>query len=418
MPSGLSRSATISPPAHRSQIEPAQELPIKVSDAAMVQSGRQEPDQATQAGQGYRYWAFISYSQRDEHWAKWLHRGLETYAVPKKLAGTEGPHGAIPRRLFPVFRDRDEIGPSQSLGETLQTALQESRNLVIICSPHSAKSHWVNEEVKVYKALGRGDRVFGLIVGGEPNTSDDPARSADECFVEALRFQVDTSGTVTSHRAEPVAADARENRDGKRNALLKIISSLLGVRFDSLKQRDQERHIRRMAIAGGIMAVLVVLFAGLAFYANLQRVSAEERRRVALARQLTTQSEAVLAHDDSESLELSALLALESMRSAWTPDAHYLLMRAATLLPTPPVKTWRTEGIYALSTAPFLDWLVSSSDVADVVWSLKDASLVHRIEHSKSGSRLGAALSPDGRWVAAQCDTTFCVHATSGSDWP
>ena len=25
-----------------------------------------------------RYWAFISYSHRDEHWAQWLHTCLET----------------------------------------------------------------------------------------------------------------------------------------------------------------------------------------------------------------------------------------------------------------------------------------------------------------------------------------------------
>lgn len=373
---------------------------------------------AAPASSEYRYWAFISYSQRDEDWARWLHRGLETYAIPKKLAGTEGANGLIPRRLFPVFRDRDEIGPSDSLGETLKTALEQSRNLIIVCSPHSARSRWVNEEVKLYKGLGRANRVFGLIVAGEPNTSDDPARSADECFVGTLRFHVDPDGTVTSQRVEPVAADARENKDGKRNALLKIISSLIGVRFDSLKQRDQERRIRRMAVAGGIMAVLVVLFAGLAFYANLQRVSAEERRRLALARQLATQSEAVLAREDDGSLELSTLLALESIRSAWTPEAHHLLLRQGTLLPSPALRTWQTEGIHALSTVPKLDWLISSSDNEDAVWNLKDGSLVHRIKATKSGSRLPAAGSADGRWVVTQCDATLCVHATTGGDWP
>jgi hypothetical protein len=30
---------------------------------------------------GYKYWAFVSYSHRDEQWAKWIHEGIETYKV-------------------------------------------------------------------------------------------------------------------------------------------------------------------------------------------------------------------------------------------------------------------------------------------------------------------------------------------------
>jgi hypothetical protein len=35
------------------------------------------------AGSDYKYWAFISYSQKDEKWASRLHEGLETYALPR-----------------------------------------------------------------------------------------------------------------------------------------------------------------------------------------------------------------------------------------------------------------------------------------------------------------------------------------------
>ena len=30
----------------------------------------------------FKYRAFISYSHSDEKWARWLHRGLETYRMP------------------------------------------------------------------------------------------------------------------------------------------------------------------------------------------------------------------------------------------------------------------------------------------------------------------------------------------------
>lgn len=36
---------------------------------------------------GKRYKAFISYSHRDQDFARWLHRQLETYAIPRDWSG-------------------------------------------------------------------------------------------------------------------------------------------------------------------------------------------------------------------------------------------------------------------------------------------------------------------------------------------
>ena len=90
----------------------------------------------------YRYWAFISYSQKDRRWAEWLHRRLETYRVPKLTTASLKESDAIPARLFPVFRDRDELPVSADLGAQLRDARKRSRNLVVVCSPHAASSRW------------------------------------------------------------------------------------------------------------------------------------------------------------------------------------------------------------------------------------------------------------------------------------
>ena len=44
----------------------------------------------------FKYRAFISYSHADEEWAKWLHKALETYRVPKRLVGRETEFGPVP----------------------------------------------------------------------------------------------------------------------------------------------------------------------------------------------------------------------------------------------------------------------------------------------------------------------------------
>jgi len=227
---------------------------------------------------GFGYRAFISYSHQDQVWARWLHKALETYRVPSHLVGRVTAAGAIPRRLTPVFRDRDELASATDLGRKVNEALAQSANLIVICSPQSAASRWVNEEVLAYKRLGRADRIFCLIVGGEPNASDLSGREAEECFGEALRFTVDAGGQLTHERTEPVAADARAGKDGKANAKLKLIAGLLDVGFDALKQREQQRRNRRWAALAAASFAGMLLTGGLSVYALRARHEAITQR--------------------------------------------------------------------------------------------------------------------------------------------
>ena len=213
----------------------------------------------TASGASYHYWAFISYSHADEKWAARLHRALETYRVPKALVGGPGPSGATPARLFPIFRDRDELPGAASLNVQIRNALQQSRALIVICSPNAVRSRWVNEEIKTFKSLGRGNAVFPVIVSGEPNASDLPGREAEECFPEAARFQIGPDGAVLAGREEPLAADLRANGDDRRGALLKLVAGVLGMPLDSLRRRDDQRRNR---LAGGAAVFTVAALTG------------------------------------------------------------------------------------------------------------------------------------------------------------
>ncbi|MGC1729955.1 MAG: toll/interleukin-1 receptor domain-containing protein, partial [Steroidobacteraceae bacterium] len=218
-----------------------------------------------------RYKAFISYSHRDELWATWLHKALESYRPPKQLVGTQTSRGAVPRRLSPVFRDREELASATDLGEVISAALRESACQIVICSPSAACSKWVNEEILAFKRLGREDRIFCLIVAGEPNATDMPGRAAEECFPPALRFHLAADGTLGSSRTEPIAADARPGKDGRFLAKLKLIAGVLGVGFDALRRREQQRRNRRLAIIAGSATAGMVLTSALAVYALIER---------------------------------------------------------------------------------------------------------------------------------------------------
>jgi tetratricopeptide (TPR) repeat protein len=218
-----------------------------------------------------KYRAFISYSHRDSRWASWLHSSLERYRPPQALVGTVTARGEVPRRLAPIFRDRDELASATDLGTLINAALEGSACQIVLCSPPAAKSKWVNEEILAFKRLGREDRIFCLIVDGEPNASDIPGREDEECFPPALRFVLRVDGTLSDTRSEPVAADARPGKDGKHNAKLKLIAGLLGVGFDALKRREQQRRNRQLAIVAGAATVGMVLTTGLAALAVIER---------------------------------------------------------------------------------------------------------------------------------------------------
>jgi tetratricopeptide (TPR) repeat protein len=224
-----------------------------------------------------KYRAFLSYSHRDAKWADWLHKALESYRPPKQLIGTITSLGTVSKRLTPIFRDREELASATDLGAVISEALSQSACQIIICSPEAAKSRWVNEEILAFKRLGREDRIFCLIVGGEPNTSDVPGREDEECFPKALRFKIGADGALSDARTEPIAADARPGKDGKYNALLKLIAGILGVGFDVLRRREQQRRYRQLFIAACASMFGMLFMSGLAAYAVIQRTAAQKQ---------------------------------------------------------------------------------------------------------------------------------------------
>ena len=227
----------------------------------------------------FKYHAFISYSHADRRWADWLHKALETYPIPQRLVGRRTAAGTIPKRLAPVFRDRDELPSATDLNRKVNEALAQSDALVVICSPHSASSRWVDEEVRAFKRLGREQRVFCLIVDGEPDASDMPGREAEECFAPALRHRIGADGVSTIERTEPIAADARPGKDGKTNAKLKLLSGLLDVGFDELRQREQQRRVRRLGAIAALALLMMVVTSVLAIQAVIARKAAERRQQ-------------------------------------------------------------------------------------------------------------------------------------------
>jgi|GEM_PF-1018317 len=227
----------------------------------------------------FTYWAFLSYSQHDNagprpdapaglSWGDWLQDVLQTFPIPAAFAGQINARAEIiPARIEPLFQDQTESPDNASLSEPVRQALAHSQYLIVICSPRSAQSLHVNEAVRYFKQLGRGNRILPLVIAGEPNATDGlkPGRSpADESFVPALRYLLQPDGTLDATRRDrcPIFADARTG-DDKHEILvtddpdadttlaiakIQLIAGLIGVGFNGLWERELKHRFAQAQV--------------------------------------------------------------------------------------------------------------------------------------------------------------------------
>ena len=205
-----------------------------------------------------RYAAFISYSNVDRAMGERIQRALESYVVPAPLRGQDFGRGPLPRRISPIFRDRWDADASGDLGATLRAALHASDALIVLCSPAAARSSWVGEEIRTFRRAGREERIYPVLVAGDP-ASFDPERHPQGAFPPAL-FESRSEGAVDQVSVErvPLAPDVRDGGDGLRFTVLKLVAALTGVPLTTLTQRqaEAERQARNRARwIAGVMSV-------------------------------------------------------------------------------------------------------------------------------------------------------------------
>ncbi len=212
----------------------------------------------------FKFWCFMAYRhsdnrEADREWASWLQREIEQYQVPAELVGTKNDRGeVIPDRIYPVFRDEEVLPASADLAEAISDAIRKSRCMITICSPSAVQSEYVAAEISQFQELGRGDRMFSLIIAGEPGDAKEecfpePLRKTEplavdfrtghgmEGFTSAAAYEKYLKRSGENHsKAEirrKVAAYAEKLEAGK----LKLIAGILGVDYDQLRRAKPKR---------------------------------------------------------------------------------------------------------------------------------------------------------------------------------
>ncbi|MBT0964226.1 toll/interleukin-1 receptor domain-containing protein [Denitromonas iodatirespirans] len=204
-------------------------------------------DDSRETAKDLRYRAFLSYRSVDRKLAEWVHRKLEAFRLPRKLVGTAGAHGPVPRRIAPVFQDRADARVADDLETVIRGYLRQSEHLIVLCTPAAAAPEsWVSREIEIFREERPGASIHAVIGGGEP-----PA-----CFPPVLLTRLQ-EGDVRA----PLAADLRlasDGGDGRSKAVVKLVAGIAGVDFDDLWQREKRKRMIRLALAGlGIVSLVI-----------------------------------------------------------------------------------------------------------------------------------------------------------------
>lgn len=205
----------------------------------------------------YRYYAFISYRSTDVKWAIWLQKKLEAYSLPTAIQQKEN---SLPKHLRPIFRDATDINVGE-LKQELNDKLDQSEYLIVLCSPRSADSPWVGEEIARFCESGRRDKVVALIIDGTPYC-DIPGK---ECYHPVLKKYFPKGQTIETDRqllgADIHSAGPESSYHKREHAFMQVVAAILQLPFEDLWNRRKTQLLRRgIGCVCGVLCLMMLFF--------------------------------------------------------------------------------------------------------------------------------------------------------------
>ncbi len=318
-----------------------------------------------------KYFAFISYKREDEEWAIWFQHEMEHYHLPVTLNGRSD----LPSEFRPVFRDIDEL-KAGNLPEQIYDALASSSYLIVVCSPNSAKSKWVNKEITDFIEIGKTKgidnirNIFPFIVDGTPHSQNDE----DECFPKALRDLQD--------KEERIGGNVNEN--GRDKAFVKVLAGMLpNVAFDELWNRYEKDK------------------------AEEQRIERERRDNLLqLQSRFVAEKAMSIAEDDPYLARLLAVEVLpkdlENPDRPYTVEAEKLLRKSASFNHT--ILKGHRKVVNNAVFSPDGKFIVSASNDETIrIWEVESSKML-KVLQGHSASVNSAVFSPDGKLIVSASD--------------
>ena len=201
-----------------------------------------------------------------------MERDLEAFPLPR------GVRKRLGRRHLNVFRDISDMTGNQ-LESGIEQKLEQSRTLVVLCSPAARRSKYVPIELRRFARL----RCAGQIPRNDRWSAEQRSRSdaADMAFPDAL-------GEVLG--SDPLAVDMRAawKVKGRKAKLtqgspwVQLVADIVGATTDDLTDRIARAERRRLQALVGILAIVLAIVSALGVVAVIQGNSARTERAEAM----------------------------------------------------------------------------------------------------------------------------------------
>lgn len=225
----------------------------------------------------FKYYAFISYSHEDEEVAKRIQKKLTEYKLPSVIRKA---NPLLPDNVRPIFRDVTNLTTGMLQGK-LNSELEHSKFLIVLCSPNSAKpndenKHWVNNEVQHFIDIGRTEYIIPVIVGGEPHAKN----PEEECFCPALLslpggdellgidIRNNSKKKISFGKSLKRKLGIPDEDDLEEKGIVHIVAKMLGLNIDDLwdwnKKAQKRKAYARLFTAASLFVIM--LSVGLTIY--------------------------------------------------------------------------------------------------------------------------------------------------------
>lgn len=317
----------------------------------------------------YKYDFFISYKhgELDSEIASYLQQLLEQYKIPKDIQ-----EKSQKKKISRVFRDESELSASSDLSKDIEEQLTNSEFLIVICSPDTKNSRWVDQEIRTFIKHRDRRNILPVLIKGEPEDS----------FPEVLM------------ETEPMAADFRSTdknliKKRCRSELLRLVAPALYCSYDELKQRHKAYQFRRLAISASIIMVLAVLFSAYSIYQNVQIKKNYQAKLINQSKLMADKSGQLLEDGDREAALLVAMEALpESESDTNRPlvgEAMLALEEALGLYQLPDDESYYAHRILQMNNVGNLKYtlneenqILATYDSENIIyfWDLESESLI------------------------------------------
>ena len=86
------------------------------------------------------------------------------------ISRAPGPFKERPgrKRINRIFRDKEELPITSDLNDDITEALANSDYLIVICSPRTGESVWVEREIETFLNTHTRHQVLTILAEGEP----------------------------------------------------------------------------------------------------------------------------------------------------------------------------------------------------------------------------------------------------------